>query len=175
MESRMEESITNHSVAISRIKDCEDDMKICKEDIDQNKIHLSSVDRDIRMLEASMGRAHKQLEDFDDWMVGCHAEVRRAGSLSESHSQSLGFEIKKVQQEAWKEIEGLFSKFEKVNQIFDKKTVHMEEELERVVSLVDGKINVKIGEITANWVEALEIEENRRRRSPIAFFTRRIR
>ena len=38
-------------------------------------------------------------------------------------------EIQKVQWESRKEIEGLFSKFERVNQIFDKKTVHMEEEL----------------------------------------------
>ena len=40
--------------------------------------------------------------------------------------------------------------------------VRMEEELERMVSLVEGKINVKIGEITADWMEALEIEEARR-------------
>ena len=59
----MEESFSNHSIAILRIEDCEDDMKICKEDINQNKIRLSSVDRDIHMLEASMGSVHEQLED----------------------------------------------------------------------------------------------------------------
>ena len=68
-------------------------------------------------------------------------------------------EIRRVQQESQKEVEGLFSKFERVNQIFDKKTVHMEEELERTVYLVEAKIDAKIGEITANWMEALEIEE----------------
>ena len=71
----MEESLTNHSVAISRIEDCEDDMKVCQEDIDQTKIHLSSVDRDIRMLEASMGSAHKQLENLGDRMDGCFTET----------------------------------------------------------------------------------------------------
>ena len=40
----MEESIGNHSVVISRIEDLEDDMKICKEDIDQRKIYEASVD-----------------------------------------------------------------------------------------------------------------------------------
>jgi hypothetical protein len=30
----MEESITNHSVAVPRIEDCEDDMNVCKEDLD---------------------------------------------------------------------------------------------------------------------------------------------
>ena len=39
----------------------------------------------------------------------------------------------------------------------------MEEELDQVVSLVGDKINAKIGEITADWVEALEIEEARRK------------
>ena len=52
----------------------------------------------------------------------------------------------------------VFSKFKWANQIFDKKTVCMEE-LERTVSLVEGKIDAKIGEITTDWMEALEIEE----------------
>ena len=72
-------------------------------------------------------------------------------------------EIQRVQRESRKEVEGLFSKFKRVNQIFDKKTVRMEEELERTVSLVEEKINSKIGEITADWMEALEIEEARRK------------
>ena len=71
--------------------------------------------------------------------------------------------IQAIQQESRKEVEGLFSKFERVNQIFDKKMVRMEEELEQTVSLVEGKIDAKIGEITADWMEALEIEEARRR------------
>ena len=126
----MEESIGNHSVAISRIEDLEDDMKICKEDIDQRKIHGASVDRDLRMLEASMGNAFEQLERVEDRVDGCFAETRQVCSLSETNSQSLGMEIQRVQKESRKEIKGLFSKFERVNQIFDKKAVHMEEELE---------------------------------------------
>ena len=138
-------------------------LTICKEDIDQTKIRLLSVDRDIRMLEASMGGVHRQLEDLRDRVDGCFAETHRVCSLNKTHSRVLGLEIKRVQQESRKEIEGLFSKFERVNQIFDKKAVHMEEELDRVVSLVGEKIDAKIGEITADWVEALEIEENRRK------------
>ena len=71
----MEELFSNHSVAISRIEDCEDNMQICKGDINQNKIRLSSVDRDICMLEALMGSVHEQLEDLGDRMDGCFAEV----------------------------------------------------------------------------------------------------
>ena len=126
----MEESISNHSVAISRIEDLENDMKICKEDIDQRKIHGASVDRDLRMLEASMGNAFEQLERVEDRVDGCFAETRRVCLLSETNSRSLGMEIQRVQRESRKEIEGLFSKFERVNQIFDKKAVRMEEELE---------------------------------------------
>jgi tRNA A-37 threonylcarbamoyl transferase component Bud32 len=98
MESRMEESITNHGVAITRIEDCEDDMQICKGDIDQTKIllgssqwdiqmlegsmgsvqqELASAQRDVRMLEASMGSAHEQLENLGDRVDGCFAETRR--------------------------------------------------------------------------------------------------
>ena len=88
----MEELITNHSVAISRIEDCKDDMKICKEDIDQGKICQSSTDRDIRMLEASMGGVHEQLEDLGDRVSGCHAEVRHIGTLNDTHDQALSLE-----------------------------------------------------------------------------------
>ena len=104
----MEESIGNHSVAISRIEDLEDDMKICKEDIDQRKIHGASVDRDIRMLEASMGNTFEQLERVEDWVDGCYAKTRRMGSLHESSCRVLNSTIQKVQQESRKEVEGLF-------------------------------------------------------------------
>ena len=172
----MEESFSNHSVAISRIEDCEDNMKICKEDINQNKIHLSSIDRDICMLEASMGSVHEQLEDVGIQVDRCFAETRRVCSLNETHSRALGLEIKRVQQESQKEIEGLFSKFERVNQIFDKKAVRMEEELDQVVSLVGEKIDAKIGEITSDWVEALEIEENQKKdlEGKVAFLEEKI-
>ena len=91
-------------------------------------------------------------------MSGCHAEVQCVGTLNDTHDRALNLEIKRVQQESQKEIKGLFSKFERVNQIFNKKTVRMEE-LEQTISLVEGKIDAKIREITADWVEALEIEE----------------
>ena len=71
----MEESFANHNVVILRIEDCEDDMKICKEDIDQGKIHQAFTNRDICMLEASMGSVHEQLEDLGDQVSGCHAKV----------------------------------------------------------------------------------------------------
>jgi chromosome segregation ATPase len=180
----MEESINNHSVAISRIKDCEDDMQICKGDIDNSKIllaltgrdvemleasmgsiqaQLASTQRDVRMLEASMGSAHEQLENLGDRVDGCFAETRWVCSLSETNSQSLGAEIQRVQRESRKEIEGMFTKFEHVNAIIDKKTIRMDEELDQVVALVGEKIEAKLGEITSDWVEALEVKENRRK------------
>ena len=172
----MEESIGNHSVAMSRIEDLEDDMKICKVDIDQRKIHGASVDRDFRMFEASLGNAFEQLERVEGRVDGCYAETRRVCSLSETNTRSMGLEIQRVQQESRKEIQGLFFKFERVNQIFDKKTVRMEEELERTVSQVEEKINLKIGEITADWVEAMEIEEARRKdlEEKVAFLEEKI-
>ena len=96
------------------------------------------------------------------------------GSSAPRPAQRL--EIQRVQQESQKEIKGLFSKFERVNQIFDKKTVRMEEELEWTVSLVNGKIDARIGEITADWMEALEIEETQRKdlEEKVAFLEEKI-
>jgi hypothetical protein len=173
----MEELIANHSIAISRIEDCKDDMQVCKGDIDQTKILLALSQRDIHMLEALMGvvqrdihmleasveSSHVQLENLGDRVDGCFAETRRICSLSETNSQSLGAEIQRVQWESQKEIKGMFSKFEQVNTIIDKKTICMDKELDRVMALVWEKIDAKIGEITSDWVEALEIKENRRK------------
>ena len=172
----MEESIGNHSVAISRIEDLEDDMKVCKVDIDQRKIHGASVDRDLRMFEASLGNAFEQLERVEGRVDGCYAETRRVCSLSETNTRSMGHEIQRVQQESRKEIQGLFFKFERVNQIFDKQAVSLEEKLEETVASVEEKINSKIGEITADWVEALEIEEARRKdlEEKVAFLEEKI-
>ena len=80
----MEELIGNHSVAILRIEDVEDNMKICKEDIDQRKIHGASVDRDIHMLEASMGNTFEQLERVENRVDGCYTKTRRVSSLNET-------------------------------------------------------------------------------------------
>ena len=76
------------------------DMKICKEDIDQRKIHGVSVNWDLHMLEASMGNTFKQLERVEDRVDGCYAETRRVCSLSKTNSRSLGMEIQRVQREA---------------------------------------------------------------------------
>ena len=88
----------------------------------------------------------------------------------------MGLEIQRVQQESRKEIQGLFFKFERVNQIFDKQAVRMEEKLEQTISSVEEKINSKIGEITADWVEAMEIEEARRKdlEEKVAFLEEKI-
>jgi hypothetical protein len=96
MESRMEESILNHSVVISRIEDCEDDMNICKGDIDVVKVEQASMGRDIRMLEGAMGGTQEDLERLggrvDKWVVtSC-----RISSLCETNSQSMGMEIQRV-------------------------------------------------------------------------------
>jgi hypothetical protein len=40
------------------LEDVEEDMQVCKNDIDVTRIQLSSAERDIRLLEASMENAH---------------------------------------------------------------------------------------------------------------------
>jgi hypothetical protein len=64
----MEESILNHSVAISRIEDCEDDMNVCKGNINVIKIRQVSMGHDIRMLEGAMGGTQEDLENLSSWV-----------------------------------------------------------------------------------------------------------
>jgi hypothetical protein len=69
-------------------------------------------------------------------------------------------EIQRVEWETRGHIEGFYPKFERVNNIIDKKIVRMDEELDKVVGLVGEKIDVKMGEFSSDLMEALEIEEN---------------
>ena len=116
----MEESIANHSVAISRIEDCEDDMQVCKGDIDNAKLVSASMGRDVEMLEASIGVIQPQLASAqqDIWMLegamggtqedlerlsgrvdAFVASSRRTSSLCETNARSMGAEIQRVQRE----------------------------------------------------------------------------
>jgi hypothetical protein len=59
-----------HDIAISRLEDVKDDMQVVKNDIGIAKIQLSSVEREICLLDLSMDNTHKQLEDLGDWVDG---------------------------------------------------------------------------------------------------------
>jgi hypothetical protein len=56
-------------------------------------------------------------------------------------------------------IEGWFGKLEYCNTIVDKKFIHLEEELEKVVALVGEKIKVKFREFSNQFLEAMEVED----------------
>jgi chromosome segregation ATPase len=162
MESRMEESILNHGVAISQIEECEDDMNICKNDVDTLKLEQASMGRDVQMLEVSMGSVHEELENLGSRMDGCVVAGRRTASLVEGNARFLAM-VQSGQVEVRELAEDLNWKFVQINEAIDKKMVRQDEGLDRVVGLVGEKINAKMGEFSSDLMEALEIEENRRK------------
>jgi hypothetical protein len=163
MESRMEEPILNHGVAISRIKDCEDDMQVCKGDIDAVKIEQASMGRDIHMLEGAMGGTQEDLEDVTRHVGEVAAANRRMSSLFKNHTRSIGVEVLKVRQEGRSHYEGFFGKLERLATTVDKKIIHQDEEMDKVVGLVGQKIDAKFGEFSSDFMEAMEIEETQRK------------
>jgi hypothetical protein len=152
MDVAMSELSIQQNIVFSRLEDIKDDMNICKNDIDVVKSQLALLERDIRMLEFSMGLAHNQLEDLGDRVNGFVESVWRVSSISETNSWSLGLEIQRVQQETCGHVESLFQKFEKVINIINKKIIHQDEEMDRVVDLVGQKIDTKMGEFSSNAV-----------------------
>ena len=157
---RMGELSDNYNSSVTRLKDVEDDMQVCRTDIDVMKIQLSLSERDVRMLESLMESAHNQLEDLGSWVDGFVVSSWRISSLCETNNRSLGLEIQRVQRETHGHIEGLFQKFEKVNDIIDKKIVHQDEKMDRVVGHVGEWIDAKMGKFSSDFMEALEIKEN---------------
>jgi hypothetical protein len=143
----MEELILNHSVMISRIEDCEDDMQVCKGDIDAVKIEQASMGRDIRMLKGAMGGTQEDLENVSSWVDSFVLMTRRMSALVGGNAHFLA-EVQRGQLEVCGLAENLNQKFVRVNDIVDKKIVRMDEELDRVVGLVGEKIDVKMGEFS---------------------------
>jgi chromosome segregation ATPase len=162
MESRMEESILNHSVAISRVEDCEDDMNICKNDMDTLRLEQGSMGRDIQILEASMGSVHEELENLGSRVDSCVAAGWRTASLIEGNARFMAT-ICSGQVEVQELAEDLNQKFVRINEVIDKKMVRQDEELDQLVGLVREKIDARMGEFSSNLMEALEIEESRRK------------
>jgi hypothetical protein len=115
------------------------------------------------MLEGAMGGTQEDLEVLSGRVDAFVASSRRTSSLCETNARSMGAEIQRVQQETCGHIKGLLQKFEKVNDIIDKKIIWQDEEMDRVVELVGQKINMKMGEFSADLMEAMEIKENRRK------------
>jgi hypothetical protein len=115
------------------------------------------------MLEASMGSVHEQLEDLGDRVDGQHATIRRMSSLHETHTRFITSEVLKVRQEGRSQYEGSLGKIERIGDFIDKKIIHMDEELDKVVGLVGQKINAKFGEFSSDFMEAMEIEESWRK------------
>ena len=97
MESRMEESILNHSVAISRIEDFKDNMNVCKNDIDVLKIKQASMGQNIHMLEGAMGGTQEDLVKLSGRVDAFVASSCRVSSLCKTNTRSMGSEIQRVQ------------------------------------------------------------------------------
>jgi hypothetical protein len=123
MESRMEESILNHSVAISRIEDCEDNMNVCKNDVDTLKLEQVLMGHDIRMLEGAMGGTQEDLENLGSRVNSFVSMTRRTSALVEGNTRFLA-EVQRGQLEVCGLAENLNQKFVRVNDIIDKKIVH---------------------------------------------------
>jgi chromosome segregation ATPase len=168
MDVHMDECSQNHKVLVSRTEDLEDDMQIVKTDVNVMKIEMSSYQRDVDRVEASMkdvessiDNAHFRLEKVEDCVDGMVSSIRSISSLSASNAHALGLEIQKVQGEGRMQLDGFFKKFERMNEILDKKSVHMDEELDRVMALVGEKIDVGLVGLKAEFQEALEAEGRR--------------
>jgi hypothetical protein len=161
MESRMEESILNHSVAISQIEDCEDDMNFCKNDVEMLKLEQALMGRDVQMLEAWMGSVHEELENLGSRMDGCVAVGWRTASLVEGNARFLAT-VRSGQVEVCELAEDLNRKFVRINEVIDMKMVRQDKELDRVVGLVGEKIDSKFSRFSDEFMEAVSAEEARR-------------
>ena len=144
------------------LEDVEDDMQVCKNNIDVTRIQLSSAERDIRLLEGSMENAHQGIEDLGDRVDGFVSLLRTYNNQFTSSHWSLFQEMHRHKQEARADHKSLLGKFARTSDVIDKKFVQLDTELEKVVGLAGEKIERDLTRLTEGFVEAMEVEEERR-------------
>jgi chromosome segregation ATPase len=140
----------------------EDNMQVCKNDIDVTRIQLSSVERDIRLLEGSMENAHQGVENLGDRVDGFMSLLRTYNNQYTSSHRSLFQEMHQHKREARADHESLLGKLARSDEVIDKKFVQLDTELEKVVGLAGDRIDAKFGEFSDDFMEAMETEESRR-------------
>jgi hypothetical protein len=139
-----------------------------KTDVDVLRIEMSSYCQDVNTVEVSVkdiemavDNAHLCLEKVEDCVNGFVETTRRISVVSETNSKSLGMEIQRVQWETHGQIKNFYKKFERVNEVINKKMVHLDKELDRVTALVGEKICAGMEELKAEFLEAMEVEGRR--------------
>jgi chromosome segregation ATPase len=154
-------------IVVTRVEDLEDNMQVCKTDINVNRIQLSLAERDIHLLESSLENVHGQLEGLGDWVDGFVGSIRTYNNQFNTSHHTLFQEVHKHKQEARSDHESLLAKFAWTGDIIDKKFIQLDIELEKVVDLVGEKIKKEVGEIAHDFGEAMEIKEEWRASSEV--------
>jgi predicted nucleic acid-binding Zn-ribbon protein len=141
-------------------------MLVCKTNVDVFRIQMSSMEKDIKDIEMSVDNSQLRLEKVEDQIEGLVNSMSRLNcqsSVSQVNHRLLDSEIQRVQGEACWDHESLLGKFATNNTIIDRKFIRFDEELERVMDLAGQRIDGKFGEFSSDFMEAVEIEENRKK------------
>jgi chromosome segregation ATPase len=155
-----------HQAFNNRLEDVEDEMLVCRTDVDVFHIQMSSMEKEIRDVEMSVDNSWIRLEKVEDQvdsLVDSLSHLHHSSSVCLPNHRTLGAEVQRVQREARADHESLLGKFSANNMIINRKFVRFDEELEKVVELVRQKIYTKFGEFSSDFMEAMEIKENQRR------------
>jgi chromosome segregation ATPase len=144
---------------VHRLEDVEDDMQVCKNDINVTRLRLSSMEGEISLLDESMGNAHQGIEDLGDQVDGFVSSLRTYHNQYTTSHRALFQEMHQHKQVARADHESLLGKLARSDDIIDKKFVQVDTELEKVVGLVGDKIEKEVGKIALEFAEAMEVEE----------------
>ena len=97
-----------------------------------------------------------KVEDQVDRFISRNNRILQSSS---SRLHCLTVQLKKVEEEFCPQIESWWGRFKKANNVNDRKVIHLEEELEKVMGLVGDKIDGIKVEFSSNFLEVREIEE----------------
>jgi chromosome segregation ATPase len=144
---------------VERLEDEEDDMQVCKNDLDVMKIRLAAAEGEVHLLDESMDNAHRGIGDLGDRVDSFVSSLRTYNNQYTTSHRALFQEMHQHKREARADHKSLLGKLARTGDVVDKKFVQVDAELEKVMGLVGDKIKKEVGKIATEFAEAMDVEE----------------
>jgi predicted nucleic acid-binding Zn-ribbon protein len=100
-----------HQAFNNQLEDVEDEIQVCKMDMDIFRIQMLSMEKDIKDIEMSINNTHLQLEKIKDHVDEFVSSLWSYSNWEVTNNRLLGLEIQRVQKESCVDHESLFGKF----------------------------------------------------------------
>jgi BMFP domain-containing protein YqiC len=147
-----------HQAFNIRMEDVEKDVQVVKGDINNIKIRMDFLHWDIGDNNNSIDNLNIWKDQIYDCVEGLAQSIQSNTKVSSSMVKASLLEAQQVEKELRPVIKGWFGKLEQNNTIINRKFIHLDEGLDKVMALVEEKIQSRMEDLSSKFSETLEVD-----------------